>query len=114
MTEFVSGNIYIREGRLNSGGVVEGHAHSFDHTTYCPHGSLKIEALDSGGNTTKTAILVAEDGQNWALIKAECSHRLTALEDGTVYHCIYSHRSANPDNENIVIQKYDGYLKANI
>lgn len=113
MTEYVSGNIYIREGSLNKGEVVDGHSHSFDHTTYCPSGSMLIEALDKKGKATRSITLTATEGKNWALIKAGTIHRLTGLEDNTMYHCIFSHRSPNPDNDHVVVQEYEGFHEAN-
>ncbi len=51
----------------------------------------------------------ASDGRNWVLILAGVLHRITALEDGTIYHCIYAHRTPQGD----VVQEYDGWAKGN-
>lgn len=126
MAEFASGNIFIREMRFeNAGEVVIGHKHNFDHTTYVARGALRIEKLEP--LRTKTTIGLrgepivevvewksiksvekrAGEGFNWVLIKADTVHRITALEDGSIGHCIYSHR--NPQGE--IVQEYDGWLK---
>lgn len=98
--EFVSGNIFIREMRFDKAGdVVEGHAHNFDHTTYVSRGALRFET--DGKSIEKHAA----DGRNWALIKAGVKHRIVALEDNSMGHCIYAHRT--PQGE--VVQEWDGW-----
>lgn len=102
--EYISGNIFLREMRLDrAGDVVEGHTHNFDHTTYVVRGAIQIETL--GESATRSRVIKASDGFNWVLIKADVNHKITALEDNTLAHCIYSHR--NPQGE--VVQAYDGW-----
>jgi quercetin dioxygenase-like cupin family protein len=104
--EYVSGNIFIREMKFEKAGQsIDGHAHNFDHTTYVAHGALRIERLDNDGNVEKASEVRSSRGYNWTLIKAGVRHRITALEDGTVGHCIYAHRS--PQGE--IVQVYDGW-----
>lgn len=104
--EFVSGNIYIREMRFEKvGEVVEGHAHNFDHTTYCIRGALRVEKLDAQGKVVQAVTIKATDGHNWVLIKAGVCHRITAVEDNSMGHCIYSHRTPQGD----VVEQYDGW-----
>jgi len=106
--EYVSGNIFIREmAFLKAGEVIDGHAHNFDHTTYVARGTLKIESLNVDGSVKQSAVKSAKDGHNWVLIKAGVLHRLTALEDGSMGHCIYAHR--NPQGE--IVQPYDGWME---
>lgn len=107
--EFVSGNVYIREMRFEKAGdQVRGHAHNFDHTTYVCKGALRIEELAADGLTVREVVKSAADGHNWVLIKAGVTHRLTALEDASVGHCIYAHRSPQGD----VVEHYDGWPPA--
>lgn len=104
--EYVSGNVYIREMAFASAGdVVEGHRHNFDHTTYVARGALLIESLNDDGTVRKAVTKRAADGRNWALIKAGVLHRLTALEDNSMGHCIYAHR--NPQGD--VVEHFDGW-----
>ena len=104
--EYVSGNIFIREMSLpKEGDVVQGHEHNFDHTTYVCHGSALIESLNLDGTVKKAVVKSAKDGKNWALVKAGVVHRITALEDNTMAHCIYSHRTPQGD----VHQEYTGW-----
>ena len=123
--EFVQGNVFIREMRFErAGDVVNGHAHNFDHTTYVARGAIRIEQLrilqpairDEAGEVVQEAIVEvvrsvekrASDGYNFVLIKAGVIHRITALEDNSLGHCIYAHR--NPQGE--VVEAYDGWAPA--
>lgn len=120
--EFVSGNIFVREMRFTrAGDVVQGHVHNFDHTTYVAKGALRVELL----RIVKEAVLnahnvevepaqyevmravekSASDGRNWVLIKAGAVHRITALTDGALGHCIYSHRTAQGE----IVEEFDGW-----
>ena len=107
--EYVSGNIFIRQMHFeNAGDAIEGHEHNFDHTTYVVRGALRFEKLDASGNVERSIEKRAAEGHNWILIKAGVRHRITALEDHSMGHCIYSHRS--PQGE--IVQEYDGWRKA--
>lgn len=105
--EYVSGNIFIREmGFAKAGDVVEGHTHNFDHTTYIVRGAIQIESLNEDGSVKQSTIKRAVNGHNWVLIKKDVKHRLTAMEDGSMGHCVYAHR--DPQGE--VVQAYDGWM----
>jgi quercetin dioxygenase-like cupin family protein len=107
--EFVSGNIFIREMVFEKAGdVVEGHKHNFDHTTYVARGALLIEALDADGSVIRTIEKRADMGRNFVLIRAGVCHRITALADNSLGHCIYSHRSPKGD----VVEHWDGWPEA--
>ena len=107
--EFISGNIFIREMRFEQAGQqVNGHGHKFDHTTYVAKGAFLIEHLNEKGEVLKSVVKRASEGRNWVLIKAGAVHRITALEDHTLAHCIYSHRTSQGD----VVQEWNGWLEA--
>lgn len=109
--EYVSGNIFIREmGFEKAGDVVAGHTHNFDHTTYIVRGSVRIESLNADGSVKQATVKRAADGHNWVLIKADVLHRITALEDASLGHCIFAHR--NPQGE--VVQVNEGWVEANL
>ena len=101
--EFVSGNLFIRtpDVPMKQGEVVKGHLHTFDHTTYVQRGLLRIERVrclrEASGvmlewTVDSTVEIRSTDPINWVLIDKDTWHVLTALEDDTVYQCIYSHR----------------------
>jgi quercetin dioxygenase-like cupin family protein len=107
--EYVSGNIFIREMAFaKAGDVVDGHEHNFDHTTYVARGALLIESLNEDGSVKKAVEKRAIQGHNWVLIKAGVRHRITALEDNSMGHCIYAHRNAQAE----IVQAYDGWMEA--
>lgn len=92
---------------MKAGQVVDGHDHNFPHLTYIPHGSMLFEELESeSGEVVRSVIKSAAANYNFLLIKAGKWHRLTALEDGTLYHCIYTHRT--PDGG--ISDEYDGWM----
>lgn len=96
----VTGNIFVREMPFTKAGQrVEGHAHNFDHMTYCVRGALRIE---------RDGQAVDKRAGEWALIKAGVPHRITALENDSLGHCIYAHRT--PQGE--VVQKSTGWQPA--
>lgn len=107
--EFVSGNIYIRPMTFKAAGeCVDGHAHNFDHTTYIVRGAVRVEQLDDAGKVIRAIDKQGGVAQCWVLIRAGVKHRLTALADATVAHCIYAHRT--PQGE--VVQGFDGWTPA--
>ena len=102
--EYVAGNIFVRPNRLNKGQVIEGHTHNFDHVSYVTAGAVVVVAQHpSGQEITRT--IRATDDRNWVLIRAEVRHRITALEDGTKFDCVYSHRTPQGD----VVEEYTGW-----
>lgn len=108
--EVVSGNIFIRgvdPPGLSAGTIVPSHAHNFDHTSYVPRGAVLFEKLDEQDNVVAAAVKRAGEDRNWILIYAGERHRLTILEDGTIYHCLWSHRREEPPHD--VVQEYTGW-----
>lgn len=105
--EFQAGNIFIRtcESPMAKGEVVHGHEHHFDHVTYCANGALSVEREGLDGRVETTEVRV---GDLPLLIKAGVTHKLTALENNTIYHCIYAHRL--PSGE--VTETYTGWSHA--
>jgi quercetin dioxygenase-like cupin family protein len=95
-----TGNIFVREvPLLRAGSCIDGHAHNFDHMTYCVRGAARIER-----GTQRVDMQAGE----WALIEAGVVHRITALADDTLCHCIYSHRTPQGD----VVQRATGWREA--
>lgn len=105
--EYACGNVFIREMVLDRAGqVVDGHAHNFDHTTYCARGSMRVDRLaDDGGVVDQVELRADAPVKAWVLIKAGVRHRITALQDGTIGHCIYAHRTPQGD----VVQAHTGW-----
>jgi len=120
MEFWVAGNVGVRQMWFHKAGeVVDGHEHNFDHVTYIVRGTVRVERLgaptkfDGDGRPVEWVVEKsiekrALDGHNWILIKAGVRHRLTAMEDNSLGHCIYSHRTPQGD----VVQEYDGWSPA--
>lgn len=107
--ELVSGNIFIRPMAFaQAGEVVAGHAHNHDHTTYCTRGAVRVEKLGPADEVLQTVEIAAARNYNWALIKAGVRHRITALHDDSMCHCIYAHHTPQGD----VVQEFDGWSPA--
>lgn len=103
--EFASGNIYIRKNELkNVGDRVGGHKHNFDHTTIVFTGAVHVRAVCPDGR------VIEQDfhAPTHFLVKAEVKHEITALEDGTEFWCVYSHRT--PQGE--VVEEFNGWSEA--
>lgn len=135
--EYRSGNIFLRthDFMLETGHVVEGHKHNFDHTTFFgagrwlveafgevfdEEGKLKFEFADDhvAGEFVKKAkpvrvklrevTIKGGHPHSHLLIEAGIYHRLTLLEGPGCYTCVYSHRL--PDGE--VTEEYTGWARA--
>lgn len=100
-----AGNLYVRPNLMAKGQIIEGHAHNFDHMSYCTHGAVRVSVLDAEGAVTATRVVAARERHNWVLIRAGVCHRIEALEDGTKFDCIYAHREPGGD----VVQEYTGW-----
>lgn len=116
--EMVSGNIFIRPGRIQKQGeFVDGHEHNFDHTTIFFRGTFKVETKDREGNKGEYTFISPAH----MLIKKEVEHKITLIEEdvdyvinewfrwwnpftwrlgkyikyGGLFWCVYSHRDQN-------------------
>jgi quercetin dioxygenase-like cupin family protein len=98
----VCGDIAFRSDRMPAGAVVESHAHDFQHTTFCTFGAIEIVWWE--GAARHSRVLRAGDLRPYMIIPAGVKHQLKALEDGSVYHCIYTHRTAQGE----VVEYYTG------
>jgi quercetin dioxygenase-like cupin family protein len=103
--EWASGNVFIRPNSLErAGDQIAGHAHAFDHTSIVMAGAVRIAAKLPDG-----PLMVQEfRAPSHVLIRAGVEHEITALEDGTVFWCVYAHRT--PQGE--VVQEYTGWWGA--
>jgi quercetin dioxygenase-like cupin family protein len=91
VTEFTSGNIFIRPMRFaNAGEMIQSHDHPFDHTTIVFRGKVRVRATYPDGNVGQQDV----EAPAHLLIEAGVRHELTALTDDTVVWCVYSHRNA--------------------
>src|SRR6184192_2295357 len=93
-------NTFFRPNFLEkTGDRVDGHAHNFDHVTMVVQGAVRIMAkvpAEGGRAVIKRAAGPFQD--RVVLIRAGIEHEITALEDGTEFLCIYSHRNAQGES----------------
>lgn len=113
MTRIYSGefdlgsNTFFRPNFLEKAGdTVDGHAHNFDHVTMVVQGSVRIKTRMPRREIVKKAAGPFQD--RVVLIRAGLEHEITALEDGTEFLCIYSHRNAQGE----AVQRFDGFYEA--
>lgn len=103
--EWVSGNIFIRPNTLTKAGdVTDGHTHNFDHTTVVFKGAIHVKATLPDGSVVERDFVAPAH----CLIRADVLHEITALEDDTVYWCVYAHREPQGD----VVQEVTGWYEA--
>lgn len=103
--EWQSGNIFIRRNILErAGDVIDGHAHRFDHTSYVICGMVRVEAVLLDGRQIEKTF---GPGDHF-LVLAGVQHKITAVTDGVMFDCIYSHRT--PQGE--VVQQATGWEPA--
>ena len=80
------GNIWVRQNLLEKIGDTNGggHEHKFDHVSLLTHGrvSVEIEGHPAKEFTAPTFIV----------IRKEHSHKFTALEENTVWYCVFALR----------------------
>ena len=99
------GNVYIRpHANMAKGDVLEGHTHNFDHVSIVFTGAVRVDAVLTDGREVSAEFKAPAH----CLIKAEVVHKITALEDGTNFWCVYAHRTPQAD----VVQEYPGWPEA--
>lgn len=79
------GNIWVRQNVLkNSGDFYAGHTHKFDHVTLLVAGkvSVQVEGCEPKEFVAPTFIV----------IRKEHRHQITALENNTIYYCVFALR----------------------
>jgi len=80
------GNIWVKSHTLERAGDTngEGHIHHFDHVTLLVKGSVRVEV---NSNPPKEF-----HAPTFIVIRRDRKHRFTALEDDTVYYCVFALR----------------------
>tara|TARA_R110000868_G_scaffold218216_1_gene468432 strand:+ start:1231 stop:1605 length:375 start_codon:yes stop_codon:yes gene_type:complete len=94
------GNIWVRQNILGLAGEAhDGHEHKFDHVTLLVSGKVRVEIAgrDAKEFTAPTFIV----------IRKEHRHKITALEDGTVYYCVFALRDLDGEVMEIFGPEHD-------
>src|SRR4029079_5715761 len=87
------GKIYFRWlGPFGGGYVHMGHRHYQDHLTILLRGSVRVRYRSKAdGDVEKSAVFIAPYVFE---VAAEVYHEITALEDDTVWACLFSNEDA--------------------
>lgn len=94
------GNIWVKQNVLElAGEAFEGHEHKFDHVTLLVSGKVSVQIKDNEPKEFKAPTFI--------VIRKEHQHKITALEDGTVYYCVYALRDLNGDVMEIFGPEHD-------
>jgi hypothetical protein len=85
------GNIWVKSHHLPKSGDSNdgGHKHKFDHVTLVIRGKVLVE-VESFLPKVFTA-------PKFIIIKKEHEHKFTALEDDTIYYCVFAMRDVDGD-----------------
>jgi len=79
------GNIWWRSHELvKIGDVHAGHRHNHDHVTMVTRGAVRCEAAGHAPKEFRAGSVIVIAKDQW--------HRMTALEDGTQYFCVFAMR----------------------
>jgi hypothetical protein len=84
------GNVWVKQNYLQrSGDANEGHKHHFDHVSLLAKGKVRVEiaGFEPKEFTAPTFII----------IKKEHNHRFVALEDDTLWYCVFALRDVDGD-----------------
>jgi hypothetical protein len=82
------GNVWVRQNILEEAGQSnQGHKHKFDHVSLLTSGkvSVEVEGYEPKEFTAPTFIV----------IKKEHSHKFIALQDKTVWYCVFAMRDVD-------------------
>ncbi len=94
------GNIWVKQNVLEQAGeAFDGHEHKFDHVTLLVSGKVRVQIKDNPPKefTAPTFIVIRKEHQ----------HKITALEDNTIYYCVYALRDLDGETMEIFGDQHD-------
>lgn len=99
------GNIWVRQNTMEAiGDNNGGHAHQHDHVTLLVKGSVEVQV---GEYPAKTFV-----APTFIVIRKGLSHKFTALEDNTIYYCVFALRDIDGDPTEIIEERHIPYSLA--
>jgi hypothetical protein len=125
--EYQSGNLFIRDMdsltvRHETGWIMKGHTHMFDHTTFICIGRYRcIQArpiinadgnpvlLPDGSQSLHVIVDVERGPGSFLFIDKNIWHSFECLEGPGMLMCLYSHRDPQTSE---VVQQYNGWTEA--
>ena len=93
------GNIWVRQNVLEANEAFNGHEHKFDHVTLLTSGKVSVQIKDNPPKefTAPTFIVIRKDQR----------HKITALENGAVYYCVFALRDLNGEVMEVFGDQHD-------
>lgn len=89
------GNVWVRQNYMQKAGdVVGGHMHYHDHVSLLVRGSVSVQIGDSEPKTFTAPTFI--------VVRKEHKHKITAMEDDTIWYCVFAMRDINGDVADIV------------
>jgi hypothetical protein len=98
------GNVWVRSNHLEKAGdFVKGHKHKYDHVSLLAKGKVQVQIGDLEPQVFNAPIFI--------VIRKEYVHKITALEDDTIWYCVFAMRRI--DGEVVDMDEMEIYNKAN-
>ena len=97
------GNVWVRSHTYRKAGDTNagGHYHRFDHVTLLVKGAIRVEVE---GCEPKRFV-----APTFVIIEKDKKHKVTALEDDTVYYCVFALRDIDGNVTDIYSGNNDPY-----
>lgn len=89
------GNIWVRQNYMEKAGdILGGHAHTHDHVSLLTSGKVTVKVGDYEPKEFTAPTFI--------VIRKGLRHTITALEDNTVWYCVFAMRDIDGDPTEIV------------
>jgi hypothetical protein len=87
--------------------VHTGHYHNHDHVTFVDAGAIQVywKLKEEDEEQVSRIFKAGNHKTNKVLIKAKVIHRIKAVEPGTIYSCVFTHRDFANGGP---VQEYNG------
>jgi hypothetical protein len=96
------GNIWVRQNYLEKiGDIHPGHKHNFDHISLLASGKVEVTVNGHEPKVFKAPTFI--------VIKKEHYHTFKALEDNTLWYCVFALRDINGDVTDIYSEDNSPY-----
>lgn len=99
------GNIWVRQNNMELAGDTNGgHAHEHDHVTLLVRGSVEVKCGDYEPKSFTAPTFI--------VIRRGLRHHFTALENDTMYYCVFALRDVHGDPTEILDNAHVPYSLA--
>jgi hypothetical protein len=89
------GNIWVRQNYMQKAGdVVGGHMHYHDHVSLLVKGSVQVQINDEPPKDFVAPTFI--------VVRKEHRHKITALENDTIWYCVFAMRDIDGDVADII------------